>query len=70
MNKVAIPKIEYLRLKRRASAYQKLMGSFFQTAIREPIEDIVVDFKKTGLYTDAFLKDLEDGLRRSSRGKQ
>ena len=65
-NQVTIPKTEYTRLKREAGAYRRFTEQFFQTAIREPIEDVVEDFRKTDLYTKEFLSDLEDGLRRSS----
>jgi len=32
----------------------------------DKIDSILSDFKKTNLYEDAFLKDLEDGLKKSS----
>ena len=70
MATVTIPKKEYVRLKRKASAYQKIVGSFFQSVVRDPIEDVVTDFRKTAIYTDEFLKDLGNGLRKSSWGKR
>lgn len=30
---------------------------FFESIIREPVEEVVKDFRKTDLYTDEFLKD-------------
>ena len=30
------------------------------------IENVIVDFKATELYSDEFLRDLEDGLLKSS----
>ena len=44
-------------------------GSIFENVIKDPVNDIVSDFKKTNLYTDEFLKDLEDGLKKSSLAK-
>lgn len=64
-----IPKSEYLKLQRHATAYQKLVGFLFKSVVRDPVEDIVNDFKKTNLYTEGFLRDLKDGLQKSSLGK-
>lgn len=69
MEKVAIPKIEYERLRREASAYRKFATHFFQSAVRDPIDEIVEDFQRTDLYTQEFLEDLADGLRKSSYSK-
>lgn len=69
MEKVAIPKIEYDRLKREASAYRKFATHFFESAVRDPIYEVVEDFQRTNLYTKEFLEDLEDGLRKSSYSK-
>jgi len=33
---------------------------------KDKIESIVADFEATNLYEDQFLKDLEEGLRKSS----
>lgn len=66
MNTVTIPKKEYRKLKEQAAAYHKLAGIVFKPPRRAPVKEVVGDFRKTGLYTGAFLKDLEDGLRRSS----
>ena len=66
---IIVPKTEYLRLKRRALAYQSLMGQIFEKALKDPIDEVVEDFRATNLYEGAFLKDLEDGLRKSSYGK-
>ena len=35
----------------------------FENAINDSVNDIVSDFQKTNLYTNEFLKDLEDGLK-------
>ena len=65
MPNVTISKTEYRKLKQQAKAYQKLTKRFFEFIIQAPTEEVVEDFRKTDLYTDGFLKDLEDGLRKS-----
>ena len=69
MDRITIPRSEYLRLRRQANAYQKMAGRLFETVVKDPIQDVVEDFRKTNFYTDGFLIDLEDGLRKSSYGK-
>jgi hypothetical protein len=69
IDKVTIPRTEYTLLKREAKAYRRFSEQFFQAIIREPIEDVVQDFRTTNLYTEEFLTDLEDGLRKSSYTK-
>ena len=66
MNTVTITKTEYQKLQNQSKAYQKLASNVFQFALKDPIQEVVDDFKKTDLYTDEFLIDLEDGLRESS----
>ena len=66
MNTITIPKKEYAKLKKEASAYHKLARIVFTPPPRAPIKEVIEDFRKTGLYTENFLKDLEDGLGRSS----
>lgn len=66
MAQVTIPKTEYEQLRRQAEAYRKFTEKLFESVIRAPIEEIVEDFRKTGLYTEGFLRDLESGLRQSS----
>ncbi len=66
METVTISKTEYKKLLTRAKAYEKLAEKIFENAIKDPVNDIVSDFKKTNLYTTEFLKDLEDGLNKSS----
>jgi len=66
---VSLPKIEYLRLKRRATAYQRLMRQVFESSLKDPIDEVVEDFRESNLYEDGFLRDLESGLRKSSYGK-
>ena len=69
MHQVTIPQTEYTRLNKQASAYRALAGTLFCSLILYSIDDFVVDFRKTNLYTDEFLKDLESGLQKSSLGK-
>ncbi len=61
-----IPKTEYEQLKRQAQAYRRFVAEFFESVVRSPIEEVVEDFRKTGLYTEGFLTDLDSGLRKSS----
>jgi hypothetical protein len=66
---ITINKSEYLSLKKDATAYRKLATSFFERAIKDPVSETVAEFKKTKLYNQDFLNDLENGLRKSSYGK-
>jgi hypothetical protein len=70
MASVILPKTEYEQLKRQAEAYRKFAAGFFATVTRDPIGEMVEDFRKTKLYSDEFLKDLESGLRKSSYAKR
>ncbi|MBI4652795.1 hypothetical protein HY750_00890 [Candidatus Kuenenbacteria bacterium] len=63
---ITLPKIEYQKLKTQANAYQKIMSKFFEFVIKDPIQEVTEDFRKTDLYSEEFLKDLEIGLRKSS----
>lgn len=69
MSNITISKVEYQKLKQQAKAYQKLTKHLFGTLIQSPIETVVEDFRKTDLYTAEFLKDMEEGLRKSSYAK-
>ena len=66
MSTVTIPQKEYRKLRRQAAAYHKLAGTLFKSVVRDPVEDVVEDFRKTELYTEAFLRDLKEGLQKSS----
>lgn len=66
METITIPKTEYRKLVRKAKAFEKLAENFYQNTIKEPVEAIVSDFRKTNLYSEEFLHDLEDGLKKSS----
>jgi hypothetical protein len=69
MSSITIPKQEYSRLKRHEAAYRRVLAKVFDTALRDPIEDVVQDFTNTKKYSDAFLVDLEKGLRASTYGE-
>ena len=43
-----------------------MMSEFFGLAVKNNISHVVDDFKKTDLYSDEFIKDLESGLKKSS----
>ena len=70
MNKIAIPKTEYVRLQRQAAAYRKLTQKLFESVLHDAVGDTVEDFRRTSLYSENFLRDLEEGLRKSSYGKK
>ena len=67
---IALPKQEYLRLKQQSQAYRTMAARMFELPLRDPIDEVVADFRATDLYTDEFLTDLEDGLRKSSYTKK
>lgn len=66
METITISKKEYKALVSQAKAYQKLAKGFFENVVKDPINEVVSDFKKTNLYTGEFLEDLEKGLRKST----
>lgn len=70
MEKVVISKNEYQQLKRDALAYRRFSAQFFASVIKNPIDAVVNDFKKTNLYSPAFLDDLQSGLSKSSYAKK
>lgn len=67
---VTLPKEEYLRLKQQAQAYRSLAAKVFELPLKDPVSEIVRDFKAANIYTKEFLTDLEDGLRKSSYTKK
>jgi len=67
---ITLSKQEYLRLKQQAQAYRMMAARMFELPLRDPIDEVVADFRATGLYTEEFLTDLEDGLRKSSYAKR
>lgn len=70
MKSVVMSKNEYSKLKKQADAYKKLSSRLFESLIKDPIEEIINDFRKADLYTNEFLADLEKGLRKSSFAKK
>lgn len=70
MDNITISKKEYSKLKLKAKAYEKLAGEVFKNVLKDPVKEVVDDFRKTGLYSDEFLIDLENGLRKSSYTKK
>lgn len=69
-NPVTLPKQEYLRLKQQAQAYRAMVTKLFELPLRDPIDEVIADFCDTDLYSDDFLTDLEEGLRKSSYSKK
>lgn len=67
---ITLSKTEYQRLKAQAKAYQKIMSKFFELALRNSIKEVIEDFRRTNLYSEEFLKDLESGLKKSSYFKK
>lgn len=66
MDKITISKTKYEQLKKQAAAYKKFAAKFYEFVVKDTIGEIVEDFNKTNLYTNEFLYDLENGLRKSS----
>ena len=69
MTTITVPKIEYQKLKKEAIAYRLLKVQVFESLIQNPVDKVVRNFRKTKLYSEDFLRDLEKGLRSSSYGK-
>lgn len=67
---VTLPKQEYLRLKQQAEAFRTLAAKMFELPLKDSINEVVADFRVIDLYSEEFLTDLEDGLRKSSYGKK
>lgn len=63
---VVLSKIEYKNLKLQSSAYQKIMAIFFELTAKNQLSQVVKNFQDTKLYSNEFIKDLEDGLKKSS----
>lgn len=67
---ITLSKQDYLRLKQQAQAYRMMAARMFELPLRDPIDEVIADFRATGLYTNEFLIELEDGLRKSSYAKR
>ena len=67
---ITLPKIEYLNLKKRAEAFDRMVAGvnpdLFYVPVEKSRKKIISDFSKTKLYSKEFLKSLEEGLKRSS----
>ncbi len=67
---VTLLKVEYLNLKKRAEAFDKIISEINPGLLFVPAEKsrkkIISDFSKTKLYNKEFLKSLNKGLKRSS----
>ena len=63
---ITIPKTQYQELKTQAKAYKQIMTTLFKQAIKNPVSQVVDDFRNTKLYSKEFIQDLEDGLNKSS----
>lgn len=70
MNTIILPRQEYETLRKKARAYEELAGLFFKKTRVDSMDDVVSDFRKTGLYSEEFLFDLKTGLEQSSRSKK
>ena len=66
MATVRVTEKEYERLSRQARAFRLFAAHVFASMLRDPVEEVVGDFRATGKYTPKFLVDLEDGLQKSS----
>ena len=70
MATISIPKKEYQQLVHKALRYDYinnlLKEDIFSSPPTKNIREIVKAFGKTKLYSNAFLKSLDRGLRRSS----
>ena len=67
---VTLSKREYLRLKKQAEVFRTMTAKMFELPLKDPVDEVIVDFRATNLYSDGFLVDLEGGLRKSSYVKK
>ena len=67
---ITIPKKEYQKLVETRIRYERLRDIMKEDVFSSPPlkkrGDVLRAFKKSGLYTDTFLKSLKRGLERSS----
>jgi hypothetical protein len=66
MDKITIEKKEYERLLRVESAYKKIVGEVYNSILNDSVIDIISDYDETKIYSAEFLKDLGEGLKKSS----
>ena len=76
METITIPKKEYHELLEKTLRYEYLRGvieekeDIFSPPPTKDEKEIIKNFKETKLYSSAFLKNLEKGLKRSSYCKK
>ena len=76
MNTITITKKEYQKLAEKALRYEYLANiikeekDVFSSPPTKNIKEIITSFKQTNLYSPAFLKSMEKGLKRSSYFKK
>ncbi len=60
--------VDHLSEEERAKLLERIQKRSLQLTPfkRDKIESIIADFEATNLYKDQFLKDLEEGLKKSS----
>jgi hypothetical protein len=67
---ITLAKSEYINLKKRADAFDKIIANINPAVFVLPPETsrkkIMSEFSKTKLYNKDFLKSLNTGLKRSS----
>ena len=66
MSRITISKTEYSKLRKEAKAYRTVAARLFELLIKDPVKNVVEDFRASKLYSREFIADLEDGLRKSS----
>ncbi|MDP2593190.1 MAG: hypothetical protein Q8P52_00870 [bacterium] len=70
MSKVTIPKIEYEFLKKRATAYERVLkvaqDELYVPPPTRSREEVLRAFRGTRRYSRQFLESVAKGLRRSS----
>ena len=53
-------------MQNQANAYKKIVQNLNSFILRDSVREVVDDFRKTRLYTEAFLYDIKRGLIKSS----
>lgn len=68
-NTISVSKIEYERLRNIAERYALLRSAVVEDFFEEPptkdVNQIIKEFRETGLYNEKFLQSLADGLKES-----
>ena len=70
MSTITLPRTEYINLKSRAEAFDKMVAEIQPSLLFAPTEKsrkkVITEFSKTKLYNKKFLESLNRGLKRSS----